>query len=511
MPDTIRGPGAGSRRRASTLFPGRRFGPLFALIVLIGAGALLTTCVHRPDALTQVQRSGVLRVATINSARTYYLGPHGPKGFEYDLARGFAQSLGVKLQMIIVPDRAAIIQAVNSGRAQIGAGLAISPGRDARVRFTPPYLSTPLDAVYRQHASKPTKLADLSGRLVLPDNTALAAWLRRRHPDLQFTVDRTANTEELMARIAHGDIDATVANADLVAMNQRYYPKLRVGFTLKGVRQQMAWAFAGTALGHRREGLYNKAIAYLVQARSKGRIKILHNRYFGHAARLGFVGGAEFARQVKKRLPRWKHYFKKAGREYGVDWRLLAAIGYQESRWNAKAASPTHVRGIMMLTRNTAQRMNVDNRSNPQQSIDGGTRYLLQLRKRLPKAVKPPDRTWFALAAYNLGLGHVLDARHLLKRAGRNPNAWVNLRDALGWLSEKRYLQHTRYGYAQGKEAVAYVSDIRAYYDILRWMTSDKKRQHKPAALDEQPSASGADQGDDKNTPPDISITSPAF
>lgn len=510
MPDTTRGPGAGPRRRASIPFPGRHLVQLFALIVLIGAGVLLTTCVHRPDALTQIQRSGVLRVATVNSASTYYLGAHGPEGFEYDLARGFAKSLGVKLKVVILPDRAAIIRAVNSGRAQLGAGLAISPGRDAHVRFTPPYLSSKLDAVYRQHASKPAKLADLSGRLVLPDNTALADWLRRRHPDLKFTVDRTANTEELMARIAHGDIDATVANADLVAMNQRYYPKLRVGFTLKEVRQKMAWTLAATDRGHQPDGLYNKAIAYLEQAKSKDQIKILHNRYFGHAARLGFVGGAEFARQVKKRLDRWKRYFKTAGKKYGVDWRLLAAIGYQESRWNAKAASPTHVRGIMMLTRSTAKRMDIDNRNNPLQSIDGGTRYLLQLRKRLPKAVKPPDRTWFALAAYNLGLGHVLDARRLLKQAGRDPNVWVNLRDALGWLSEKRYLDHTRYGYAQGKQAAAYVSDIRAYYDILMWMTSDK-HQHKPAALDEQPSASGADQDEAKNTPPDISITSPAF
>lgn len=488
----------------------RRVIRLFALIVLVGAAALLTTCVHRPDGLTQIQRSGVLRVATVNSATTYYLGPHGPKGFEYDLARGFAKSLGVKLKMVIVPDRAAVIRAVNNGRAQIGAGLAISPERDTHVRFTPPYLSTKLDAVYRQHGDKPTGLADLAGQLVLADDTALADWLRRRHPDLAFTVDRTANTEELMARIAHGDIDATVANADLVAMNQRYYPRLRVGFTLTDVRQRMAWAFADADHGYRRDGLYNKALAYLEQAKAKGRIKILHNRYFGHAARLGFVGGAEFARQVNNRLDRWKAYFKAAGKQYGLDWRLLAAIGYQESRWNAKAASPTHVRGIMMLTRDTAERMDIDNRSNPQQSIDGGTRYLIQLRKRLPEAVKAPDRTWFALAAYNLGLGHVLDARRLLEQAGRDPNVWVNLRDALGWLSEKRYLDQTRYGYAQGKQAAAYVSDIRAYYDILTWMTSNQQA-HKPAALEEQPSASGADQGDDKNTPPDITITSPAF
>ncbi|HET7314267.1 membrane-bound lytic murein transglycosylase MltF [Salinisphaera sp.] len=511
MPETNRGPGAGPWRAASKSTRGRRLAAVLALIVLIGASTLLSTCVYRPAGLTQVRRTDVLRVATVNSADTFYLGPHGPKGFEYDLAHGFAKSLGVQLKMVVVPNRAAVIRAVNSGRAQIGVGLAVSSRRDARVRFTPPYLSTPLEAVYRQHQDQPQQLSDLSGHLVLPDGTPLADWLRRRHPHLKFSVDHSANIEELMARIAHGDIDATIANADLVAMNQRYYPKLRVGFTLDEVRQRMAWAFAKNRGARIDDALYNKAIAYLRQAKAVGRIKILHNRYFGHAARLGFVGGAEFARQVDKRLDRWKADFKAAGKQYGVDWRLLAAIGYQESRWDAEATSPTNVRGIMMLTRDTAELMNVSDRLDPQQSIDGGTRYLLQVRERLPEAVKPPDRTWFALAAYNLGLGHVLDARRLLKKTGRDPNVWVNLRDALGWLSEKRYLDDTRYGYARGKQAAAYVSDIRAYYDILTWMTSDR-HQRKPAALDEKPSADGAGQpGDENNAPPDISITSPAF
>lgn len=513
MAETPYEPDAGPRRTDDPHRRRRLPARLLALAVLAGIGIMLTTCVYRPDGLTQIRRSGELRVATVNSATTYYLGPHGPKGFEYDLARGFAKSLGVKLRMVVVPDHAAILQAIEHGRAQMGVGLAIGPTAAHRVRFTPPYLSNRLDAVYRQHDDKPGDLAALSGHLVLPDDTALADWLRDRHPDLKFTTDHRANTEELMARIAHGDIDATVANADLVAMNQRYYPRLRVGFTLKGVRQRMAWAFAARPHSRTRDdALYNKAIAYLTRQKSDGHIHILHNRYFGHAARLGFVGGAEFARQVKNRLDRWKPYFKASARKYGVDWRLLAAVGYQESRWNAGAASPTHVRGIMMLTRDTAQRMDVGDRSDPQQSIDGGTRYLLQLRKRLPEAVKAPDRTWFALAAYNLGLGHVLDARHLLKIAGRDPNAWVNLREALGWLSEKRYLGDTRYGYAQGKQAAAYVSDIRAYYDILTWMTSSRNRR-KPPALEEKPSASGADNdaGTDNRTPPDITITSPAF
>lgn len=510
MPETVRGPTAGPRPPGPRSKRWRRAIRLATLILLLGVVILLTTCVHRPAALDQVRRTGVLRVATVNSATTYFLGPNGPQGFEYDLARGFAESLGARLRMVVVTDREAIIRAVSSGRAQMGVGLATGQDRARRVRFTPPYLSSRLAAVYRQHGARPMQLSDLSGHLVLPDDTVLAGWLHRHHPQLRFTVDHTANIEELMARIAHGDIDATLANADLVAMNQRYYPKLRVGFTLTAARQNMAWAFARSGRAHPGDGLYRKATAYLEKAGARDRIKVLHNRYYGHAARLGFVGGAEFARQAGHRLDRWTPYFQAAGRQYGVDWRLLAAISYQESRWNNEAVSPTHVRGLMMLTRDTAERVHIEDRRNPQQSIDGGTRYLLQQRMRLPEAIKAPDRTWFALAAYNLGLGHVLDARRLLEKAGRDPNVWINLRDALGWLSEKRYLGATRYGYAQGKQAAAYVSDVRAYYDILTWMTGSR-HTHKPAALEEKPSAGGADQPDDDNAPPDISITSPAF
>jgi membrane-bound lytic murein transglycosylase F len=478
--------------------------------LLLGLVALLTTFQHRPPALAQVRELGALRVATVNSASTYYLGANGPRGFEYDLAKGLASELGVKLKLVIVADRRALIAAIANGQAQLGVGLAVSKQRQADLRFTPVFSESKLQAVYLHGNDQPHSPADLSGQLVLPDDTAVGEWLSDRQPPVAFATEADANTEQLMARISDGEIATTIANADLVAMNQRYYPNLRVAFTLKGVRQRLAWAFP-PAQGHGVDnGLYDKTIAYLEQAKQDGRVHLLHDRYFGHAARLGFVGGAEFARQVKARLQKWKPLFKKTGRQYGLDWRLIAAVAYQESHWDQHAKSPTMVRGMMMLTRSTAQQMDVDNRRDPEQSVDGGTRYLLSVRSRLPAEIKPPDRTWFALAAYNVGLGHVLDARHLLRLAGRDPNVWVNLRQALGWLSQKRYLDKTRYGYAQGKQAAAYVGDIRAYYDILTWMTDKKSKKPKPTALDEKPSSAGADDADSEPLP-DISIKSPAF
>src|SRR5699024_10085258 len=348
---------------------------------------------------------------------------------------------------------------------------------------------------------KPEKLSDLSGRLILPGHSIAAEWLRTHKPGIKFKVDRKADTEELLARVSKGNGKVTIAYADMAAINQRYYPNLRVGFTLKHPRKRLAWAFPEARRRGHDDPLYDKAVSYLQHARQSGRIKVLKNRYFGHSAQLGFAGGAEFARQIKRRLARWEPDFKAAASKYGLDWRLLAAIAYQESRLNPNATSPTQVRGIMMLTRETAAHIGVKNRLNPKQAIDGGARYLVALRQQLPEAIKPPDRTWFALAAYNLGLGHVLDARRLLKRAGRNPNLWVNLRDALGWLEEKRHLDKTRFGYAPGKQAVTYVSNVRAYYDILTWM-GKKKRQAAPAV---------ADPPDPKNRRAPLFIPSPAL
>lgn len=476
------------------------------LLIIIGLALALGTCVSRPGLLEQIDTLGTLRVATVNSVSTYYLDADGPTGFEYDLIRDFAKKQGLRFEMVVLPDQQAVLDAVASGHAHIGVGVAMSEQRRGHVRFTPPYSETKLEVVYRVYEHKPRKLSDLSGELVLPANTALADWLRNNRPDVDFTVDAQANTEELMDRVASGDLTATIANADIVAMNQRYYPKLRVAFNLSGVRQKTAWAVAGNADISVNNTLYDEATDYLAQARANDRLHILRDRYFGHVKRLGFVGGHEFARQVDNRLHLWERYFKRAANEYGLDWRLLAAIGYQESHWDKNAVSPTFVRGIMMLTRAAASDMNITNRRDPAQSIDGGARYFIRMLNRMPEQINQPDRTWFALAAYNVGYGHVMDARRLLKARGRDPDLWVNLRDALPWLTQERYIAETRYGYARGHEAATYVGNIRAYFDILTWMTNNRTAQ-KPPALDQEQSETAPAVADNQS----ISIDSPAF
>jgi membrane-bound lytic murein transglycosylase F len=150
-----------------------------------------------------------------------------------------------------------------------------------------------------------------------------------------------------------------------------------------------------------------------------------------------------------------------------MDWRLLAAIGYQESYWNPQAVSPTGVRGLMMLTQPTAKHLGVSNRVDPGQSIDGGSHYIRTLIDKMPSPIKEPDRTWMALAAYNVGINHLEDARMITRRRGRDPNRWKDVKESLPLLSRRTWFKKTKHGYARGIEPVRFVTRIRAYYDVL--------------------------------------------
>lgn len=437
-------------------------------------------------------------MATVNSATTYYLAANGPVGFEYDLARQWAKQLKVKLKVVVVDDRNQAIKAVQNGRADFAAGLGITPKRAQRVRFTQPYFEITHQVIYRTGRRKPKDFAAISGHLTMPAYVGSNERLRHTHPNLKFTIDKNANSEELLFRVANKELDYTIADSNLVKLNQRYYPSLRVGFDL-GDTSHLAWAFplqGGSSL-------YDTAAVFLADFKDSGTMKRIVDRYFGHITRIGFVGGKTFARQVEERLPTYRKDFQTVAKQLGIDWRLLAAVGYQESHWNNDAVSPTGVRGLMMLTNSTAREMKVD-RLNPQQSISGGARYLKGLKERMPSMngqLKEPDKTWMALAAYNIGMGHLMDARRLTQKSSGNPDRWIDVRAALPKLTQERYFSKTKYGYARGHEAVGYVGNIRAYYDILLWMTSDRDMQIPGTLTADKPIAAPEEKALSIDTP----------
>ena len=188
-----------------------------------------------------------------------------------------------------------------------------------------------------------------------------------------------------------------------------------------------------------------------------------------------------FLRHIETRLPYYREEFQQAEKKFGIPWILLAAMAYQESKWNHKAISPTGVRGIMMLTRSTASDLGIHNRLDPSTSISGGARYLSYLQKRIPDEIRMPDRMFVALAAYNVGIGHINDARMLAERLGKNPAQWDDLKSVLPLLAHKEYYEDLPHRYARGWEPVQYVKRIRAYRNILHQVV---KRESKNAQVD---------------------------
>lgn len=296
--------------------------------------------------------------------------------------------------------------------------------------------------------------------------------------------------------VDEGQIDLTLVDSNELAMNQVYFPNVRVAFDL-GDASNLAWAVAPGE----DNSLLDQVNGFLDKAKQNGTLQRLKDRYYGHVDVLGYVGAYTFAKHLQQRLPKYEQHFRQASQSNQVDWRLLAAIGYQESLWQPTATSKTGVRGLMMLTQDTAKAMGVSNRLDARQSIGGGSKYFAMIKEGLSDDLKEPDRTWFALAAYNIGIAHLGDARKLAEAEGLNPNKWLDVKQMLPRLSQKQWYRKTRYGYARGGETVQFVQNIRRYYDILTWVTQPQMEGTEVAegslhvpGIDKTPPADGANE-----------------
>jgi membrane-bound lytic murein transglycosylase F len=447
-------------------------------LVLALLSLLLAGCDLIPRTqLERVQDDGVLRVLTRNGATTYYEGPYGPAGMEYELAAGFARYLGVKLQLEVPDTLAQVLADIAAGKADMAAaGLTVTDERRRQLNFSTSYQRITPQLVYRIGTGSPQDLDALHGSFEVVAGSSHAERLRAlqgEYPNMSFVENQELESEELLNLVWEQVIDYTVADSNEVAITRRFYPELRVAFDISGP-EPLAWAFP-PGDDH---SLLDKANQYLHGLRDSGKLDELLEKYYAYVAEFDYVGTRRFMQHIEQRLPDYQAWFEQAGKKTGIDWRLLAAIGYQESHWNPDAVSPTGVRGLMMLTQDTMKHLGIDeSRHDPKTSIQGGARYIARVKRRLPKRIKDPARTWLALAAYNIGYGHLEDARVLAEHDGANPDKWVDVKKYLPRLSQKKWYKDTRNGYARGQEAVRYVENIRSYYDILVWVT---EHEHPP-------------------------------
>ena len=450
-------------------------------LILLSTPAL-TSISHIQTHLQQVLEEGSLRAISRNGPTTYYQGIEGYEGFEYHLMSGFAESLGVDLEIIDEVDLSAIFSMIDSGQGDLGAaGLTVTDNRKSFTAFSTPYLSVTQQLIYRTGTNKPENYEELEGKsLLVISNSAHEERLlnlKQEHPALSWRSSKNVEMVDLIELVHEGAIDFTVVDSNAFAVNKDLYPRAREAFDISEP-QSLAWAFKKGS----DDTLRNAANDYLLSISDSGELERLVKSHFS-PINLGRGGAVTFTKRIRSRLPKWEPYLKEAGELFDLDWQLLAAMSYQESHWNPKAVSRTGVRGLMMLTRATAKEMGVKDRTNPRQSILGGAKYFRSIYDRVPESVQGVDRTWMALAAYNVGLGHLEDSRKLTERHGGDPSKWEDVRENLPLLSKRKYYQTLKYGYARGKEPVQYVKAIRSYYNIIALNSHIEQRRSEELNL----------------------------
>ena len=442
------------------------------------AGAVIATallaagCAPQPQALEAIRARGEIRVVTVNSPTSYYLGAHATEGLEFELARAFAEELGVTLVMYPVPDARSMQAELAAGRADIAAAQITATAAWRRVGdATEPYDHISQLVVYRRGTKRPLSTLQIeSARLAVragsPQERMLEKLKRTVAPDLEWvaTAPRSADPLE---DVHIGHADYAIVDAREFSFSRHLYPDVLVGFELPEKRPVQWIVRQGS------RDLVEAANRFFRALSESGRLAALIQQSSGDLREFEYLESREFQLHMATRLPRFRSWFEEAAKKTGLDWRLLAAIGYQESKWNPAARSPNGALGVMMLTAATAQSLGVQDRTDARQNILAGARYLVKVRKKIPARIPEPDRTWLMVASYNVGFGHLEDARIITQMRGKNPDSWEDVREHLPLLAQERWYTRVKRGYARGWEPVQFVDRVQRYLRLLEWQPTE--------------------------------------
>ena len=445
------------------------------LLVILGALFLvLTGCGSwRSGALEDIRGRGELRVAMFNSPTTYYLGREGPEGAEYELAARFAEQLGVKLEVVVVADRAELREAIATRRADIAAS-RLSWSNQWRGVALPSeaYAESPLFWVYQRGRPRPKTLDDLKNlkAVVLEDSAAwnylqsLSALERAAYELTELPKNLGRDPLDI---VASGRAEVTLIDGFEYANLRTRYPSLDVAFGIEA-RRPLYWMV-------RKDGrdLLKEVNRFLIEQRNEKNIPDPASEI--DPSTLPDTHAEQFAVDLEVKLPLYRELFESASAETNLDWQLIAALGYQESQWDPKARSPFGAQGLMMLMPRTARSLGVTDPYDAEQSILSGARYLAQLRETIPDRIREADRTWMAVAAYNMGYGHLEDARVLTARQGGNADRWIDVRERLTLLSDEFWYLQVKNGYARGWETRLLVDRVQQYRDLLEQRFGDNQ------------------------------------
>ncbi len=451
-------------------------------LVVAGGVALFTfDAIRKTLPLPAPMAAGELVLLVNPGPAAQFFGPAGePSGFDVDLARMLARAMKLPLRVVVADSAVRVFEQVAFGRAHIGAGsllrprapmaqppppVPMAPRPDDRVLWTRGQLAVQPVLICSRDGYKPSGWADLAGATVAylddPGADADVASLRAAHPEIRWEPSSAPSAQALIARVSDGRVEYALATSHVADAARDIFLGFETAF-VAGERRELAWIVPAA-----QPDLAAVIDAFVERVVRDGTVARLAARYFPRGSTMPRLDVGAFHERLRTLLPDYRLLFQHAQAATGIEWRLLAAVAYQESQWDPFATSETGVRGVMQLTDDTARRLGVADRLDPKQSVDGAARYIAELKRGLPKRIQEPDRTWLALAAYNIGAGHLEDARVLAQKKKLDPDQWRDVRQVLPLLALPEYHGDARNGYARGGMPVAFVDRVRAYYDIL--------------------------------------------
>ena len=437
----------------------------------------LAACAPQPVSFEQVRERGQLRVGTLNQPTSYYLGARGSEGFEFRLANAYAARLNVQLIVVPARDITALRSLLESGSVDLVAAEQSKSDAWSRVGlYSTTYRSIPQLVVQRRGATRVRAVAGLKGgRLVVRSGSPQVQLLQQLRggsaPFLEWT-ELPHEQADPLDWVSSDDADFAIVDETEYQFARFLNPDTVVAFRLAEPRE-LHWITRrdNPQLRDSIDAFFADAVRNRTLARVEREAKSeIHGFEYEEARR--------YQADIEARLPELRAHFASAAAATGLDWRLLAAVGYQESHWLNDAASGDGAAGIMMLTAGTAATVGVTDRADAAQNIMGGARYFAKVVAMIPERVPEPDRTWMAFAAYNVGYGHLEDARIIAQSRGRNPDSWNDVKECLPLLADPRWYLEAKRGYARGWEPVSFVEQVRGFLSVLEW--SDAKTSSAP-------------------------------
>lgn len=436
-----------------------------ALDDLLHASALASELPERLEGdLDAIRERGILRILTRNNSATYFLYRGEQMGFEYELARRFARHLGVRLQVVVPREPGRLVDALLEGRGDlVAASLLVTPERRERVRFTRPYARASQLLVKRTGTAGPESPAELAGhRIHLQQTDPTWPRLERLAAEIGFELvelPEAMESEERVEAVARGEIDLTVVDSHMLDIDLTYRDDVESAFAL-GEPAEIAWA---TRPGD--AALHQAADAFLAAQKGTTDFNVLRNRYFRNRDEIARTSRARL--RGGGTLTPFDPLLRRHARRREIDWRLLAAQAFQESRFDPTVRSWAGAVGLMQVMPRTARHMGVEgDLRDPEVSVRAGSRYLRWLLDSFPTSLPYAERLRFALAAYNAGRGHVQDGRRLARQRGRDPDVWFGeVEEVLPLLAHSEVARHARYGYCRCSETVRYVREIQDRYE----------------------------------------------